>query len=117
MPLSHKLVRDITDFISNPSNYRNEWFGDSEIKVYLRACQRYIGENRVTSIDMATVGVSHKRQGLFNELMDLICKLNKRDVTYIENAHNPIIRNWCIKRQWLPDILPDCFYLPTGIKI
>lgn len=101
------IEEKIVDFLSRNKDRRsaNEWLETSEGKVYLRWSFRYIKDNKVRSIEVASIEASRPRTGFFTKVIEVVEKCADADVIILENAHNPILQNWAIRHKW--ELLAD----------
>jgi hypothetical protein len=80
---------------------RSTWIYSDTLDVYVRKGSHLLDTER-TCLDIASIQVPESlwRQGIFSRFVMAAHEMHPWEATYIENAHNPIIRNWCEKHGW-----------------
>lgn len=96
------MTEKIIDFLSRSKDKRvaNEWLETNEGKVYLRWSFRYIKDDKVRSIEVASIEASRPRTGFFTKVIEVIEEHTDAGVIILENAHNPILQNWAVRHKW-----------------
>lgn len=115
---SKNIFELIDNFII--SQTRNEWLDDGKVKIYIRKSKRFINSTVVDVLDLATIEIKRnlQKKGLFKEIINYLHQVNPFDWLMIENAHNPIVSNYCIKREFveIPNY-PICYFLFKSNKL
>jgi hypothetical protein len=80
----------------------NTWIYSDTMDVYVRKGGHLLDEVR-TCLDIASITVreDQRRQGHFVRFVTAAHEMHPWEATYIENAHNPIIRDWCERHGWV----------------
>lgn len=65
-----------------------KWVKDSTMQVYIRVSSRFIGDRRLTSLEIGSVEVKRGRRGKgrFTQFLEALEKGNPREVLYVENV-------------------------------
>jgi hypothetical protein len=120
------ILRQLGDFLKKdwPSNV---WIENRGLRVYVRQATRHLfypdSEENITCLDIASIEIMphFRKQGVFTEFIMKAHEFHSFDATYIESILNPLVLQWCIKRDWRPHYHhpkypANCFYLPKSPK-
>src|SRR5579864_6244189 len=95
------LLRDIMDqfavFLDKAEICRmhRQWLENAAMRVYLRKTQRIIQRRVLTCLDIASIEIEEQyyRRGLFSSFVTKVQEMNPYQVTYLEQALNPVVRS------------------------
>lgn len=116
------VINQLDEFIEDSSRMkygRNLWLEDSIMKVYVRKSTRFIDDEKLIALDIATVEVDQKYQGkgIFSKFLDYVQNSNPWDVVYVESVLNPIVLKMLEKRGYTQmKHIPGSYYLRTKHK-
>lgn len=84
---------NLNEFIAEARFPFSQWIMEGEVKAYLRASRRNIGEQKTFVLDVATVDVEkqHQRQGHFKRFLAEVERVCPFPFIYVE----------CVQYDWL----------------
>lgn len=110
----------LKDFIerADRSFMANEWLKSDEMEVYVRRGRHVIYPGKISvCLDIATINVHERRQGIFSQFVEEAHALNPWEFTYIENVLTGFLIPHLVRNNWTPIGESDaCFYKPKDIE-
>lgn len=104
-------VEEFIKFASQRSLGQRTWVENEEARVYIRKSLRHIDGCKMTMLDIAAIDVFDQGKGVWTKFINKICEICPWDGILIENTHNPILRDWCIRHGWFPYNNEPTYYL------
>lgn len=94
----------------------NEWLNGDDMNVYVRkSMPRPINGGRYVTLDIASVGVYKKGQGLFTKFLAEAEKLNPWPAIYVESVQEPRFGYFLLRMGYKQvDSVPASFYKMKG---
>ena len=87
------------------SKERNTWISNRIFKLYVRNANRYLPDGAVyKSLDIASIDVEKKGQGVFTSILNIaesLCKIHHVDIIYVESILNPRLIPFLEKRGYV----------------
>lgn len=98
-------LEEFLEYQKKPGSVRNVWLQGRHYDFYVRRSVRMIGNERVSTFDLASLSVHHSHQGkgILTSFIHKVAKICDYDYIYVESVLNIQLRDWLIRKGFTRD--------------
>lgn len=96
----NKIISELKEFMNKNSFPRNKWIYSDNMKIYVRKSKRFIEGELRDFLDLATIEVEPKGEGLFTKLLNEIEKTFPNTNLYLESILNDRLYDFLLRNNF-----------------